>query len=306
MTKQYKVANHYFAIKADAESCLWEKMCQCYGPFEDFDKEAEVCFTLVIKESAVDCKDKVAVYSNADDRKEGFIIFSVFKTGDNNHYFELSQPYAKQTNGYMTLSSDFSCATLNLAGTELEQWNTFNTAVTLCFQLATSKDNTLLLHASAVEYQERAYLFLGKSGTGKSTHSRMWLEALNNVTLINDDHPVVRVYSNGEITAYGSPWSGKTHCYKNISYPLGGVIRIVRAEHNRAVRLSAIQSYASIMTSCGGMVWLREFADNRDRAIQNIISQTPCWNMECLPNSDAAIVCSSAVTAMWNETENRD
>jgi hypothetical protein len=158
MTKQYKVANHYFAIEADAESCLWEKMCQCYGPFEDFDKEAEVCFTLVIKESAVDCKDKVAVYSNADDRKEGFIIFSVFKTGDNNHYFELSQPYAKQTNGYMTLSSDFSCATLNLAGTELEQWNTFNTAVTLCFQLATSKDNTLLLHASAVEYQKRAYL----------------------------------------------------------------------------------------------------------------------------------------------------
>jgi hypothetical protein len=172
--------------------------------------------------------------------------------------------------------------------------------VDFCFLLSTAGRNTLLTHASSVIYDGKAYLFLGKSGTGKSTHSRMWQTALDGVVLMNDDHPVLRA-EDGIVTAYGSPWSGKTPCYKNISAPLGGIIRIVRAPHNKAVRLAPIQAYASLMTSCSGMTWDRELADGKDRTLQAVVSRTPCWVMECLPDEDAAKVCMSAVTSVHKE-----
>jgi hypothetical protein len=156
------------------------------------------------------------------------------------------------------------------------------------------------IHASVVCLQDKGYLFMGKSGTGKSTHSRMWQTALDGVVLMNDDHPVLRA-EDGIVTAYGSPWSGKTPCYKNISAPLGGIIRIVRAPHNKAVRLAPIQAYASLMTSCSGMTWDRELADGKDRTLQSVVSRTPSWVMECLPDEDAAKVCMSAVTSVHKE-----
>ena len=117
---------------------------------------------------------------------------------------------------------------------------------------------------------------------------------------MNDDHPVLRVGEDGMTTAYGSPWSGKTPCYKNISAPLGGIIRISRAPYNKPVRLAPIQAYASLMTSCSGMTWDKELADGRDRTLQGIVSRTPCWVMECLPDEDAARVCSESVTAVYD------
>ena len=115
---------------------------------------------------------------------------------------------------------------------------------------------------------------------------------------MNDDHPVLRV-EDGTVTAYGSPWSGKTPCYKNISAPLGGIVRISRAPYNKARRLAPIQAYASLMTSCSGMTWDKDLADGRDRTLQGIVSGTPCWVMECLPDEDAAKVCMEAVTAVY-------
>jgi hypothetical protein len=204
-------------------------------------------------------------------------------------------------NARLSVSGDFRNAELSLAGRPVEQWLAFNSSVDFCFLLATAGRNTVLTHASSVIYEGRAYLFLGKSGTGKSTHSRMWQTALEGVELMNDDHPVLRVDEDGNTVAYGSPWSGKTPCYKNLSAPLGGVIRISRAPHNRAVRLSPIQAYASLMTSCSGMTWDRELADGKDRTLQGIISRTPCWVMECLPEEEAARVCMEAVTSFYKE-----
>lgn len=297
MKKTYKVAEHSFSIEAEKDFPFWTLMEECYGPFETDDTETSCLFKMLVDES-VCCENKTLIYSNADEESEGFVVYSVYKLDDDSHYFELRQPFSSETNACLSISADYSHAVLNLSGSKWNQWQTLNTAVNLCYYLAAIRQHTLLLHASAVEYKGKAYLFLGKSGTGKSTHSRMWQQALDGVTLINDDHPIVRMY-NGEIIVYGSPWSGKTHCYKNMSVPLGGIIRIIRAPYNKATRLSPIHSYASVMPSCGGMVWEKEFADNRDATIQKIISHIPCWNMECLPNEDAAKECSKVVTEVW-------
>ena len=297
MKKTYKVAEHCFSIETEKDFLFWTLMEECYGPFETDDTGTQCLFRMVVGES-ICIENKTFVYSNANVDSDGFVTYSIYKLDDGNHYFELRQPFSSEINACLSISADYSHAVLVLSGSKLAQWQTLNTAVHLCYYLAAIRQHTLLFHASAVEYEDRAYLFLGKSGTGKSTHSRMWNQALDGVTLINDDHPIVRMY-NGEIIVYGSPWSGKTHCYKNMRVPLGGIIRIVRAPYNKATRLSPIHSYASVMTSCGGMVWEKEFADNRDAIIQKIISHIPCWNMECLPDEDAAMVCSKMVTEIW-------
>lgn len=86
----------------------------------------------------------------------------------------------------------------------------------------------LLIHASTIRYRGKAVMFLGESGTGKSTHSRMWLENIEGSTLLNDDAPAVRI-SADSTTAYGTPWSGKTPCYRAEHYPLAALVRIRRA-----------------------------------------------------------------------------
>lgn len=295
ISKTYKVANHLFDLRMDVQSRIWERMEECYGPFEQKGDSGALpkLFSMTLCDG-VQNENSELVYSNKDSVEQGFIVLSVYKN-ESGHYFEFTQPGSEVVNGRLWISADYSCAKLSLEGSELAQWLTFNTGVNFCFLLATARHGTVLAHSSCVVYKDKAYLFLGKSGTGKSTHSRMWLNALENVVLMNDDHPVIRVNEDGQAIAYGSPWSGKTPCYKNMQAPIGGIIRIVRAPYNKARRLSIIESYASLMTSFSGMTWEKDLADGRDKTIQGIIKSVPCWAMECLPDEDAARVCSKAV-----------
>ena len=297
LRQTYKVAGHLFSIEILQESFLWERMKASYGPFEVVSEEEKDCiFSLSICEK-IEAEGASLVFSNKTEVEPGFVAMEVYDTSEG-YYFELTQPGSQEVNARLSISRDFKRAGLSLCGRNVEQWLAFNTSVDFCYLLSTARRNTVLTHASSVIYDGRAYLFLGKSGTGKSTHSRMWLTALEDVVLMNDDHPVLRV-EGGLVTAYGSPWSGKTPCYKNISAPLGGVVRIIRAPYNKASRLSPIKAYASLMTSCSGMTWDKELADGKDKTLQGIVSTTPCWIMECLPDADAAKVCVEAVTAVY-------
>lgn len=298
----YKVAEHYFMIEMDADAQMWEMMSESYSPFEVVD-DGEFCdgeklvfHMTLIRE--VYAEDMSLIYTNADSVEPGFVLLSVYKRIQG-HYFEFTQPGSDAINGRLSISSDLKRACLSLEGSPLHQWLTFTVGVNFCFMLATACHDTVLCHASCVEYKDRAYLFIGKSGTGKSTHSRMWLNTLEAVMLMNDDHPVIRVSADGVVSAYGSPWSGKTRCYKNVQSSVGGIVRISRAPYNRARRLSPIESYASLITSMSGMTWERELADGKDKTIQSIIRAVPCWVMECLPDTDAAVVCARAVTEVW-------
>lgn len=294
--RKYKVAEHVFAIEMDACSALWENIRKSYGPFQvRVSDDSDLLFHAKVCDECQKPDGMALVYSNADDVEPGYVVHDVYK-GETGHYFEFTQPWSDGVNGRLFLSYDLKDARLSLHGNDMEKWNTFTVSMNFCFMLATSCMVTVFFHSSCVEYQGKAYMFLGKSGTGKSTHSRMWQEALEGVSLMNDDHPIVRIDESGQVRAYGSPWSGKTPCYRNVSAPVGGIVRICRAPYNKARRLSPIEAYASIMTSCSGMTWERDMADGRDRTMQGIIRNVPCWVMECLPDNDAAVVCADAVT----------
>lgn len=165
-------------------------------------------------------------------------------------------------------------------------------ALMLLYTYKTAPYDTLMVHASVIASDGGGYMFLGKSGTGKSTHSRLWLENVAGTALLNDDNPVVRV--NGEdVIVYGTPWSGKTPCYKNENVPLKAFVRLSQAPNNRIERLPLLNSYASLLPSCSCMRWDRASTDALHSAVEKVVSKVGGWHLECLPDAEAALLCSS-------------
>lgn len=98
--------------------------------------------------------------------------------------------------------------------------------------------DTILLHGSAVAVGGRGYIFTARSGTGKSTHVRLWREMLgSDAVVINDDKPLIRVAEDG-ITVYGTPWDGKHHLNTNTCVKLEAVCILERSEENHIRRVS--------------------------------------------------------------------
>lgn len=99
--------------------------------------------------------------------------------------------------------------------------------------------DTLLFHGSVVAVDGVAYLFTAKSGTGKSTHTRLWREAFGErAVMINDDKPFLHVDETG-VTVYGSPWMGKHRLGCNAAVPLQAICILTRGQENCIVPLPA-------------------------------------------------------------------
>ena len=93
--------------------------------------------------------------------------------------------------------------------------------------------DTFLFHGSAIAVGGKAYIFTAKSGTGKSTHARLWREMLGDrAVMVNDDKPLVRVHPDGAATVYGTPWDGKHHLSANIAVPVRAICILERAKEN--------------------------------------------------------------------------
>ena len=197
-------------------------------------------------------------------------------------------------------NEDFTEGVLHIAADCQDVRFCIDNALMLLFAFRTAPLMTLEMHAAVVVRGEeargdkaRGYLFLGHSGTGKSTHARMWLQAFPDAWLLNDDNPILRVMEDGEVRVFGSPWSGKTPCYNNAYARVGGIIKLSQAPHNQIRKLSLPEAYAYILSSASGLKIERQMTDNMYNTIRDIITQVGCYHMECLPNTEAAEVCFS-------------
>ena len=90
-----------------------------------------------------------------------------------------------------------------------------------------------MLHGSAIAVDGVGYVFSAKSGTGKSTHSRLWRTFLGNrAEMVNDDKPLIKVLNDGTATVYGTPWDGKHKLGKNIAVSLKAICMLERSRQN--------------------------------------------------------------------------
>ena len=165
------------------------------------------------------------------------------------------------------------------------------------FGVVLSANNAIAIHSSAVVADGRCALFLGESGTGKSTHTRLWVENIDSARLLNDDSPIIRII-DGEVRVYGSPWSGKTPCYKNESHPIAGLCRLEQAPYNKIHRLPTILAIGAILPSCPPVfahdVTLQDMICD---TVGRLLRTTRAYRLECLPNEDAARLSHKTIFA---------
>ena len=174
-----------------------------------------------------------------------------------------------------------------------------STSLMILYTFNTAGKETLLLHSSVIRHAGEANLFFGVSGTGKSTHSRLWLENIPGSDLVNDDNPIVRFERrpSGEerLIVYGSPWSGKTLCFRNTEAPVRALVRLERAPVNSIRRLKGLEAYASILAASSMIRWNRNYMDLQVPTLEKVAMTVPCWTLGCTKDPGAAEVCFEAL-----------
>ena len=181
---------------------------------------------------------------------------------------------------------------------KLERWPTLSEDDAIymesCFQFyrALLDFNGMMLHASALEYNGRAYLFSGPCGMGKSTHTRLWQSIYgDDVQVFNDDKPALRRLE-GKWFAYGTPWCGKDGINQNKKVPLGGICFLKRGETDKIRRLEPKEAMQKI-------IWqtTRRLADiNKMNAllelVDKLVCEIPIFELECTKEPSAAYLSS--------------
>ena len=170
-------------------------------------------------------------------------------------------------------------------------------ALMLLYTYRTAPYDTLMVHASVIASDGGGYMFLGKSGTGKSTHSRLWLENVAGTALLNDDNPVVRV--NGEdVIVYGTPWSGKTPCYRNESAPVAAMVSLKQGPRNRFESKEDIAAFGALLPGCSVLRFDRNLYGNLCETLIELAEMVCVGEMRCLPDMDAAHICWEGINEL--------
>ena len=252
-------------------------------------EEGEELFHLQLVSSMVPCPSTPVFQTNDG---PGFPEISIDSLPEG-FRFRMRPLPGKPLEAELRTNPDFTQAQLLFLGED----HTFalNNSLMLLFAFSSARKGVLEMHSSVVINDGKGYLFLGKSGTGKSTHSSLWLRHIPGTQLLNDDNPILRLMPDGSARVFGSPWSGKTPCYKAQDVPAGAVVRIRQAPFNKIEKLSPVQAYASLMASASAFRPFRELADGWHRTLEGLVAVLPCFVLDCLPDQAAAELCYKSV-----------
>lgn len=290
MKKAFKVAGHVFSLEMPDKHPLWGMMQQ-YEPFE-VPVQDDVIFSLEIAKDLPEV-EMTPVYTEAPE-DPGQSRIELYKT-QSGWRFQAAPLSKAPVCCIIDADADYSSARFWVEPTRQSAMFGLNNALMLLFAFRTAGMKTLEMHSSVVVKDGKGYMFLGKSGTGKSTHSRQWLEHIPDTFLLNDDNPIIRVGEDGVVRVYGSPWSGKTPCYKNLEAPVGAIVRIRQHPENKITRMSIVEAYASVYSSCSGLKSDPTIADGLHEALECVAVNVPCFVLDCRPDHEAADVCYNAV-----------
>lgn len=146
-----------------------------------------------------------------------------------------------------------------------------------------------MLHSSAVVVDGYAYLFSADSGTGKSTHTQLWLKHFGDrAYIINDDKPALRCI-DGEWYVYGTPWSGKTDQNVNACAKLGAIVFLERSEKNWVEDISFKEAFPKFFKQTIRKLNSEEKMDMVLSAMERVLSQNPIYKMGCNISDEAVV-----------------
>lgn len=208
------------------------------------------------------------------------------------HLFEVS--YGDRFIHRMVVDGSLTRATAAIRWEDPRLKESLDSLLRIAFSMAILPHDGVSIHASGVDYREEAILFLGKSGTGKSTHARLWLQYAEGAELLNDDNPMLR-FKGERLMAYGSPWSGKGACYRNAGYPVRGIVRLSQAAENRFRVLRNEEAFIALLPSCSVVRHDERMEDLSLDLLGRMLSATTVAALACRPDKAAFESCHAGL-----------
>ena len=275
MKKDYLIAGHRIRIEGNEAWMNAVTTLEGFKPFE-VEVEGEPLAIFTLTDAPAPAPTEVQYESEVDQ------IVDRFGRYENGYLFVMNPPVG----GTLSLWKENGSNVVYFNGQLMPRLVRF--ALWIAYGLVTMPHQTVAIQTSVIEYKGRTVLFLGESGTGKSTHTRLWRENIEGAVLLNDDSPMLRII-DGKPWMFGSPWSGKTPCYKQESYPLAACVRLSQAPYNKIQRVSIPQAYAALHPSCPpDFAYDDALYDYISETIGEVLAQVPLYHLACLPDADAA------------------
>ena len=149
--------------------------------------------------------------------------------------------------------------------------------------------DTVLFHGSVIAVDGQGFLFTAKSGTGKSTHTRLWREYLGDkAVMVNDDKPFLKITNSG-VVAYGTPYNGKHNLGCNMSVPLKAICILTRGKKNNIVRIGKSEAYAMLLQQVYRPLKTLQMAKTL-RLIDEMAEKVELYRLACNMDIEAAEV----------------
>ena len=153
--------------------------------------------------------------------------------------------------------------------------------------------NGLVIHSSAIEFEGNAIVFTAPSGTGKTTHARLWQEKYK-VQVINDDHPAVRII-DGKPIIYGTPWAGETRKFNNISCILKGVVILEQGAQNQIWKADKNEIVKEFLPRCFLPYYDKDLIQKSLSIFSEIVNDIEVYKLICKPDQEAVLLVQSHI-----------
>lgn len=192
------------------------------------------------------------------------------------------------------VDSSFSAAEAQISWQDKKAGDAVSSMLRIAYSQAVILRDAVSIHAAAVCTGGRAYLFMGKSGTGKSTHAALWIKHIPGTQLLNDDNPTVRLI-DGRAYACGTPWSGKTPCYRQLTFPIGGMVRLSQAPENRFLPLEGADAFIAVYPGCSVISQDDRLCNMLYDTLATLAETVPTGALRCRPDREAALLCHDSL-----------
>lgn len=158
-------------------------------------------------------------------------------------------------------------------------------------------NNAFLLHSAVFDVSGVGVAFAALSGTGKTTHMRLWKELLGEkMVVVNGDKPIVRFFDDEPDMpyAYGNPWNGKEHFGRNMRTPLKHICFIERSGTNFVEKMNKADAVNLIFNQ----VYMPKDSIavmNTMQLIDRLLSCCNLWKIHCNMELDAAKIAYDTI-----------
>lgn len=229
--------------------------------------------------------DEFVKWMKKDDEGGGFHVYR--KDMNDRHvlaHIDINRDWSHNTIKCLNIKSDNTEA---LVGRE--DWTEYYSFMLMgiVFRNRLLNMGGIVIHASSIDWKGKGILFTAPSGTGKSTHVRLWEKYIGDeVTVVNDDTPAIRFFE-GVPTLCGTPWSGSSDKFANKRVPVGAIVVLKQADENSIVKLTAIEALPQIMPRVFLPYFDMELMEKAYTVLEGIIKQAPIYLLRCTPEKQA-------------------